>query len=160
MKLVHPLNPIYNKNSKILILGSFPSVISRKENFYYANKNNRFWKILEIIYYIKLNTLDDKINFLLKNKIALWDVIHSCEIKNSDDSTIKNVIPNNINKIINNSNIKHIFITGKTALRYYNKFFKDIINLNITYLPSPSSANTNYSLKQLVEIYKDILVYL
>ncbi len=160
MKLIHPLKPIYNKNSKILILGSFPSVISRKENFYYANKNNRFWKILEIIFNVKLENMDNKINFLLLNKIALWDVIYSCEINNSSDCSIKDVVPNNINKIIKNSNIKHIFITGKTALRYYNKFFKNLININITYLPSPSSANAIYSLDKLVEIYKDILVYL
>ncbi|MBO5096404.1 MAG: DNA-deoxyinosine glycosylase [Bacilli bacterium] len=160
MIIVNPLKPIYNKNSKILILGSFPSLISRRENFYYANKNNRFWKIFENIYSVKLVTLKNKINFLLKNKIALWDVIYSCEINNSTDSTIKNVVPNNINIIIKNSNIKHIFITGKTALRYYKKFFKDVINLSVTYLPSPSSANATYSLDKLVEIYKNILVYL
>lgn len=159
MKLINPLKPIYNKNSKILVLGSFPSIISREENFYYANKQNRFWKIFEIIFNIELNSLNAKLNFLLKNKIALWDVIYSCEINNSEDSSIKNVFPNNINKIIRNSKIKHIFVTGKTALRYYNKFFKDN-NINVTYLPSPSSANASYSLCKLVEIYKVILVYL
>lgn len=159
MKLINPLKPIYNKNSKILVLGSFPSIISREESFYYANKQNRFWKIFEIIFNIELNSLNAKLNFLLKNKIALWDVVYSCEIKKSSDSTIKNVFPNNINKIIRNSKIKHIFVTGKTALRYYNKFFKDN-NINVTYLPSPSSANASYSLCKLVEIYKVILVYL
>ena len=159
MKLINPLKPIYNKNSKILVLGSFPSIISREENFYYANKQNRFWKIFEIIFNIELNSLNAKVNFLLKNKIALWDVVYSCEIKKSSDSTIKNVTPNNIDKIIKVSNIKHIFITSKTAYNYYNKFFEDI-DVKVTYLPSPSSANANYSLDKLVEIYKIILVYL
>lgn len=159
MKLVHTLKPIYNKYSKILILGSFPSKISRTNNFYYANKNNRFWKILEIIFNINLNNINDKINFLLNNNIALWDVIHSCEINKSSDSSIKNVMPNDIKSIINNSNIKHIFITGKTAFKYYNKFFKDL-NISITILPSTSSANASYSLDRLIEEYKIILNYL
>lgn len=155
MKYINNLKPIYNSESKILILGSFPSIISRKNNFYYANKQNRFWEIFEIIFNIKLNTKYKKIDFLLKNKIALWDIIYSCEIINSKDSSIKNVTPNDITQIIKISNINHIFITSKKALHYYTRFFNHL-NINVSYLPSPSSANAKYSLNKLVEIYKKI----
>ena len=96
MKVYHTLKPIYNKNSKILILGSMPSVISRNKNFYYANRNNRFWNIMENLFLTKFNSNLEKRKFLLDNKIALWDVIKSCEIKGSSDNSIKNV---NINDI-------------------------------------------------------------
>lgn len=160
MKVIHQLKPVYNKNSKILILGSFPSHVSRENNFYYANKNNRFWKIFEELFNVKLNTNNERINFLLNNNIALWDVIYSCEIENSSDSSIKNVIPNDIENIINKSEIKYIFVTGKTALYYYNKFIKNKTNIEAIYLPIPSSANASYSLNKLVEIYKQIKLYL
>ena len=160
MKLIHPLKPIYDKNSKILILGSFPSTISRKSSFYYANKNNRFWLIIENLFNIKLNTIKEKKLFLLKNNIALWDVIYSCEINKSNDSSIKNVIPNNINSIINKSQIKHIFVTGKTALKYYNKYLLNKLKIEAIYLPSSSSANARYSLNKLINEYKIILEYL
>ena len=160
MKVIHMLKPIYNNDSKILILGSFPSQISREKNFYYANKNNRFWKILEKLFNVKLITNNERTKFLLSNYIALWDVVYSCKIKNSSDSSIKRVIPNNIEKIINKSQIKYIFVTGKTALYYYNKFIKETINIEASYLPSPSSANARYSLDKLVEIYSKIKLYL
>ena len=157
MTINHPLKPIYNKNSKILILGSFPSIISRKNSFYYANKNNRFWKIIENIFNIKLISNEDKKSFLLNNHIALWDIIKSCEINSSSDISIKNVIPNDINKIIDETNIKYIFVTGKIALKYFNKFFTNITPI---YLPSPSSANATYTLDKLINEYKIIIDYL
>lgn len=158
--LIHPLKPIYNKYSKILILGSFPSSTSRKNNFYYAHKSNRFWKIFEVLFNINLKSNLQKKKFLLNNNIALWDVLHSCDIKNSRDSSIKNPIPNDIKTIINKSNIKYIFITGKTAYNLYNKYFKNDVNIKAVYLPSPSSANAKYTLDNLVKIYKKILLKL
>lgn len=158
--LIHPLKPIYNKYSKILILGSFPSSTSRKNNFYYAHKSNRFWKIFEVLFNINLKSNLQKKKFLLNNNIALWDVLHSCDIKNSRDSSIKNPIPNDIKTIITKSNIKYIFITGKTAYNLYNKYFKNDINIKAVYLPSPSSANVKYTLDNLVKIYKKILLKL
>ncbi len=158
--LIHPLKPIYNKYSKILILGSFPSSTSRKNNFYYAHKSNRFWKIFEVLFNINLKSNLQKKKFLLNNNIALWDVLHSCDIKNSRDSSIKNPIPNDIKTIINKSNIKYLFITGKTAYNLYNKYFKNDVNIKAVYLPSPSSANAKYTLDNLVKIYKKILLKL
>lgn len=160
MKVYHDLDPIFNNESKVLILGSMPSIKSREQCFYYANKTNRFWKIMENIFNIKLITKEDKIKFLLNNKIALWDVIKSCNISNSSDSTIKNVIINDINKIIKISNIKCIFITGKIALKYYNKYLLYKTKIEAIYLPSPSSANATYSLEKLIDEYKIMLDYI
>lgn len=160
MKVYHTLKPIYNKNSKILILGSMPSVISLNKNFYYANRNNRFWNIMENLFLTKFNSNLEKRKFLLDNKIALWDVIKSCEIKGSSDNSIKNVNINDINYLIKKSNIKYIFVTGKKALYIYNKYLLNITKKEAFYLPSPSSANASYNLKDLTEKYKIILDYL
>ena len=148
----HTLKPIYNKNSKILILGSMPSIISRENNFYYANKTNRFWLIINNIFNTNLNTNEEKENFLLQNNIALFDMIKSCDINSSSDSSIKNIKINNILPIINNSKIEYIFCTGKLSYNLYQKHYK-YLNLECIYLPSPSSANASYSLEKLTNIY-------
>ena len=158
MRVFHTLKPIYDEKSKILILGSIPSVISREKNFYYANKTNRFWNVLEILFDTKLTTDTLKEKFLINNNIALWDVIKSCEIKGSSDSSIKNVKVNNINKIIKDSKINHIFCTGKLAYNLFNKYIK--LNIPVSYLPSPSSANAKMKLNDLINDYKVIKKYL
>ena len=155
MLVHHTLKPIYNKSSKILILGSMPSIISRENNFYYANKSNRFWLIINSIFNINLNTKEEKENFLLKNNIAIFDMIENCEIDGSSDSSIKNIKINNLLPILNNSNIKYIFCTGKLSYNLYQKHYK-YLNLECIYLPSPSSANASYSLERLINIYKII----
>lgn len=154
MKVKHTLSPIYNKNSEILILGSMPSKLSREKNFYYANKQNRFWKIMEELYNINFSSNNDKMEFLLKNKIALWDVFKEVDIKGSSDSSIKNAKINNLNIIFETANIKKIFCTGKKAYDFLIK--NGNIKLPIIYLPSPSSANANYKLNDLIEIYAQI----
>lgn len=153
----HPLNPIFDKDSKILILGTMPSVTSRELNFYYAHPQNRFWKILEALF----NTdIIDKEEFLLKNKIALWDVIASCDITGSSDSSIKNVVPNDISRVIKNSNIKAIFTTGKTAYKLYNKYVYPKTLIKAIYLPSSSPANCRFSFEEILKEYKKIKDYL
>lgn len=162
MSIVHPLKPIYNKDSIVLILGSFPSVISRKNNFYYSNPKNRFWKILGIIFNEEnLTTNEEKIDFLLNNHIALFDVIKSCEINGSSDSSIKNVIPNDINKLIKNSKVKYIFTNGNKAHELYQKYiFKSTKIVDIK-LPSTSPANCQKDIeKKLIEHYRKIKVIL
>lgn len=162
MSIVHPLKPIYNKDSIVLILGSFPSVISRKNNFYYSNPKNRFWKILGIIFNEEnLTTNEEKIDFLLNNNIALFDVIKSCEIDGSSDSSIKNVIPNDISKLIKNSKIKYIFTNGNKAHELYQKYiFKSTKIVDIK-LPSTSPANCQKGIeKKLIEHYRKIKVIL
>lgn len=154
MKVTHNLNPIYDQNSKVLILGSMPSTISREYHFYYANKSNRFWKIIETLFSVKLEDNQQKENFLIQNKIALWDVIKSCDIEGSSDSTIKNIVVNDIPMILNKSNIQCVFCTGKKAYELFKKYFK--IDIEVIYLPSPSSANAVKSLEELIVDYKKI----
>ncbi len=158
MDRVYGFNPIYDTNSKVLILGSIPSVISRNNNFYYANKNNRFWKVMEQLFQVSLNSNQEKIQFLLNNHLALWDVIHSCTIKGSSDAHITNVEVNDINKLLDSSNIQTIFCTGKKAYNLFQKYFK--VNIEVFYLPSPSSANAVKSLNDLIHDYQIINRYL
>ena len=155
MKVKHTLKPIYNKFSKVLILGSMPSIISRENNFYYAHKTNRFWAILDILFNTELKTNTDKENFLLNNNIAIFDMIKECDINGSSDSSIKNIKINNLKPIIKNSKIKYIFCTGKLSYNLYKKYYKDL-NLECFCLPSPSSANAAYSLERLLSEYKII----
>ena len=122
MKVKHTLKPIYNEQSKVLILGSMPSIISRENNFYYAHKTNRFWIILSILFNTKLKTNTDKENFLLNNNIAIFDMIEECDINGSSDSSTKNIKINNKKPIIKNSKIKYIFCTGKLSYNLYKKY--------------------------------------
>ena len=156
MIVKHNLEPIFNEDSKVLILGSFPSVKSRENNFYYAHPQNQFFKILEVIFNEKIN---DKKEFLLNHHIALWDVIKSCEIKGSSDSSIKNVKVNNVKYLIDNSNIKVIFTTGKKSYNLYNKYLFDKIHINAIYLPSTSPINKSMSIEEKINKYKIILKY-
>lgn len=161
-KVNHELEPIYNKDSKILILGSMPSVKSKEMGFYYAHPTNRFWKILEDVFKTTLGeTKEEKIRFLHSNKIALWDVIESCEIVGSSDSSIKNVKANNIKELINETNIRCIFTTGKKATELYKKYCLKDTNIESIYLPSTSPANIGYcSYEKLKNYYSVILKYL
>ena len=157
MTEIHPIPPLYSKNSEILILGSFPSVKSRENEFFYAHPQNRFWKVLSAVFNSPLpQNTDEKKELVLKNKLALFDVIKQCEIKGSGDSTIKNVIPNDLKPIIESSNIKHIYLNGKTAEKYYIKYSATIIDIEFTTLPSTSPANAAYSLDRLIEEWKII----
>ena len=150
--LQHPFPPLFDKNSKILILGSFPSVKSRDQMFFYGHPQNRFWKVVSSVLDKDVpHTIDDKKNFLLSNKIALWDVIASCDITGSSDSSIKNVTANDLTEILNNADINQIFVNGKTAEKYYNKYIRDVIDMNAVCLPSTSPANAGWSIEKLIE---------
>ena len=154
----HPFKPIYDKDSKILILGSFPSVISRKQSFYYANKNNRFWKILPVLFNETIGeTNKERTEFLLKHHIALWDVIESCEINGSSDSSISNVKVNDIKGLLDKSEIITIFTTGKKAHELYMKYIYPLLGIEDINLPSTSSANARMKLDELVSTYRVIL---
>mgnify|MGYP005808180085 FL=1 len=148
----HTIPPFYNSDSKVLILGSFPSVKSREEGFYYAHPQNRFWKVLASIFNEEIT---DKKAFLKKHQIALFDVCASCEIKGSSDASIKKVIPNDIKKLIKESEIKVILLNGKTATNLFEKWMKDIEIPTIS-LPSTSPANATYSLDKLTKEYEII----
>ena len=155
--ITHPFPPLYNQDSKILILGSFPSVKSREQNFFYGHPQNRFWKVTSHIFNSPTPlTIEEKKNFLLKNNIALWDVLASCEITGSSDSSIKNAVANDISQIICNSKIEKIFVNGKTAEKYYNKYIKPQIKQSAICLPSTSPANAAWTFEKLAESWKII----
>ena len=154
---IHPIPPLYNENSKILILGSFPSVKSREEMFFYGHPQNRFWKVMAAVFQCEVpSTIEEKRSFLIENNVALWDTIASCEIVGSSDSTIKNVIPNDIGVILNCADIKQIYVNGKTAEKYYNKFIRKKIGRDAICLPSTSPANASWSLEKLTDAWKII----
>ena len=151
---LHNIQPIYNKNSRILILGSFPSVRSRGDGFFYAHPQNRFWRVLAALYNVKVpKSIDEKRELLLDNGIALWDVIASCEIDGSSDSTISDVVPNDLLPILNSAPIEKIFVNGKAAQKYYNMYTKKKTGLDAVYLPSTSPANASWSLDKLMEAW-------
>ena len=155
--LQHPFPPLYDKNSKILILGSFPSVKSREQNFFYGHPQNRFWKVVAtVLEKENPTTIEEKREFLLSSNIALWDVIASCEITGSSDSSIKNVVANDLTEILETANIKKIFVNGKTAEKYYNRYIKDKIGRDAVCLPSTSPANAMWNVESLVEEWKKI----
>lgn len=161
MQVIHPLKAIYNKDSKVLILGTMPSVKSREIGFYYMHPRNRFWKTLSKVYneYIG-DTIIEKVEFLNKHHIALFDVIKSCEINSSSDSSIKNIIPNDLNKIINNTKINIIFCTGRKAYELYNKYSLDKTKINAIYLPSTSPANCHKGIEEeLIKEYSKLREY-
>ena len=157
MKQIHNIEPIYSKESKILILGSFPSVKSREGMFFYNHPQNRFWKVISGFLELPTpETIEQKKIFLNSNKIALWDVIQSCDIINSSDSSIKNIEVNDINEILRNSNIKAVFTNGNKAYQLYVRYF----DKNAILLPSTSPANAAFSLNQLIiewSVIKDFL---
>ncbi len=156
-KVKHELKPIYDENSKILILGTMPSVKSREVGLYYAHPQNRFWWVLE---QVLEEQIKDKTTFLLDKHIALWDVLATCNITGSSDASIKNARPNNLQKILKESKIEAIFTTGKTAYQYYLKFFKDKIDLSVFCLPSTSPANCKVKNDELIKEYSIIKKYL
>lgn len=157
----HPFPPLYDKNSRVLILGSFPSVKSREQMFFYGHPQNRFWKVVSSVVGTDTPaTIEEKSDFLHKNHIALWDVIASCDITGSSDSSIKNVVANDLTEILENADIRQIFVNGKTAEKYYNKYIRDTIGRASVCLPSTSPANAGWSLNRLVETWEIIKDYL
>lgn len=158
MKIIHPIPPVYDDNSKILILGSFPSVKSREYGFFYGHPQNRFWRVIAEIFDEKTpETVEEKKAVLIKNGVAVWDVIHSCEICGSADSSIKNAVPNNINYIINESRIERVFTNGKKADELYRKYLEKETGIKAVCLPSTSPANAAWTFERLTEKWKEIL---
>lgn len=148
----HPFEPVWNSESEILILGSFPSVKSREQKFFYGHPRNRFWTVLSRLLGVEAPTdIENKKAMLLSHHIALWDVIAECDIYGSADSSIKNAVPNDIKFIIENSDIRHIFTNGATADRLYNKYIYPTTGISAVRLPSTSPANAAKSADKLVK---------
>lgn len=149
-RVYHELEPIYDPHSKLLILGSFPSVVSRKQQFYYANPTNRFWPVLSEVFEIEIK---DRKAFCLAYGIALWDVIASCVIHGSSDSSIREVVPNDIPGLINKTDIKAILTTGGKAATLYRKYIH-IDTIPHIALPSTSAANASMRMEHLIKEYQ------
>ena len=157
--VIHPFEPIYSRTSRILILGSLPSVKSREQNFFYGHPQNRFWKVISGLMNEPVPAdVEEKRKLLLKYDIAIWDVIQSCDIKGSSDSSIKNVTPTDLASIVEQSRITKIFCNGKTSGKLYEKYQSKRVGIDAIVLPSTSSANAAYSLERLMDAWSVMIV--
>lgn len=151
----HTIDPVYDASCRVLILGSFPSVKSRETAFFYGHPQNRFWKVLASVFDCPVPvTIEEKKQFLLAHHIALWDVIASCSIEGSADSTIGNVTATDIRPLLENSAITHIITNGSKAAQLYKKHQFPTVQIPAISLPSTSPANASWSLDRLGEAWK------
>lgn len=159
MKQLHNIPPLFDQNSKILILGSFPSVKSREQNFFYGHPQNRFWRVVSAVFGCELPiTIPKKRTFLLSHGIALWDVIGSCEIEGSSDNSIKDVVPNDLGIIFKTCKIKHIFTNGNVANELYRKLIFPKTGIENIQLPSTSPANASWPLEKLIDAWSVLII--
>lgn len=160
-KQIHSIAPVFDKNSRVLILGSFPSVKSREAGFFYGHPQNRFWKVLARLFDEEIpQTTEQKRSLLIRDHIAVWDVIASCEIKGSSDTSITNAIPNDISMILNTADIKAIFCNGGKSYELYCRHIEKNVGISAVKLPSTSPANAACSLERLTQSWKAIKEYI
>ncbi len=180
-RIRHPFGPLFSENSRVLILGSFPSVKSREQQFFYGHPQNRFWKVIAALFtdvtgaadaasgerklehekkVLIPRTIEEKKALILDNGLALWDSIGSCEITGSSDSSIRNAEPNDLRIITDNCDIRAIYCNGKKSLEIYNKYIEPVLGRTAEALPSTSPANAAWSLERLIEAWAVILKYL
>lgn len=152
--IVHPIPPLYREDAKILILGSFPSVKSRETAFFYGHPQNRFWKVMAAVFEDEIpSDVPQKKEFLLRHGVAVWDVIHSCTIRGSSDASIKDVVPNDLNVILEHAQIRQIYVNGKTAEKMYRKYIEPKLGRQAICLPSTSPANAAWNLERLTKAW-------
>ena len=157
--IVHPIPPVFNKDSRVLILGSFPSVKSREYGFFYGHPQNRFWKVAARVFNEEVpHTISEKKDFLIRNYIALWDVIGSCEITGSSDSSIKNITVNDISLILKTADIQAVYLNGGKANQLYKKYIFPVTGREGICLPSTSPANAAWNIDKLTEAWSEILL--
>lgn len=157
--LTHPFGPLYDENSRVLILGSFPSVKSREQNFFYGHPQNRFWKVIASVFGEPVPDQTDivsKKSLILSNSLALWDSIASCEIVGSSDSSIRNARPNDIRRILDSAPIERIYCNGKKSHELYIKYIEPMTGREAECLPSTSPANAQWTLERLMDAWKVI----
>ena len=154
----HPIPATYDERSEILILGSFPSPKSRESGYFYGHPQNRFWRVTAALFQDAVpESVEEKCAFLLRHHIAAWDVIHSCTITGASDSSISDVVANDIRPILQAAQIRQIFVNGKTAYRLYQKYIQPVIGRSAVCLPSTSPANAAWSLERLIDAWRVIL---
>ena len=158
--LTHPFPPLYDAASSVLILGSFPSVKSREQQFFYGHPQNRFWRVTAAVFGDEIpQTIPEKRAFLLRHHIALWDVLAACEITGSSDSSIRNAQPNDLSPILQTADIRQIFVNGGTAAKYYAKFQQKMLHREAIRLPSTSPANAAWTLEKLTAAWEILRTY-
>ena len=158
MPQVHPIPPLFDKNSRVLILGSFPSVKSREAKFFYGHPQNRFWRVLAALTNSALpHTIAEKTELVLKNHFALWDSIGSCTITGSSDSSIRDIVPNDLSVILDHAPIERIFCNGAASLASYRHYIEPLIHRPALLLPSTSPANAAWTLERLIDAWRVIL---
>lgn len=159
--IIHPIPPLYDAECKILILGSFPSIKSREAMFFYGHPQNRFWKLLARLFDEPVpQSIEEKRILALSRHIAMWDTIHSCTIVGSSDSSIRDVVPNDLSVILENSRVNRIFCNGATSYKLYMKYIYPTTGIEAIKLSSTSPANAAYSLERLAAKWGRILQYL
>ena len=155
---VHPFAPVYDGNSRVLILGSFPAVKSRETQFYYGHPQNRFWKVTANLFGCDVPvTVQEKREMLLQNRVAVWDTLASCDITGSSDATIRNPVANDISRIIEEADIRLVCFNGKKSADIFEKYSPAKCKLPSATLPSTSPANAQYSLERLLLSWRKIL---
>ena len=158
IQIEHTFKPVWDEGSRILILGTFPSVKSRENQFYYGHPQNRFWKVLAALAEVKVpQTIGEKKKMLLDNGIAVWDVIQRCSIQGSSDSSIRDVVANDIASLLEKSNISRIYGNGAKACELYDRFVKKQTGIDIQKLPSTSPANAVFGMERLKAEWKGIV---
>ena len=160
--VTHEFGAFFDKDSRVLILGTIPSPKSREQGFYYGHPQNRFWKVLADVLGEKVvpQTVEERKKFLKRNRIALWDVLESCEIKGASDVSIRNARPNDMNRILQAADIRAIFVAGTKAAKLYKKLCMPTCGVEAIQLPSTSPANCGCSDEKLREAYSQICKYL
>lgn len=159
--IVHTFEPVFNKQSRVLVLGSLPSVKSREQGFYYGHAQNRFWKVIAALMQKPLpETTGQKKQLLLESRIAVWDVVQECDIIGSSDASIRNVTPTDLKRILDSCDIRAVFANGAAAARLYEKFQKPLTKRDVITLPSTSPANAAWSLERLLDRWSALLEYL
>ena len=160
--IIHTIESVYDARSRVLILGTMPSPKSREFGFYYSHPQNRFWPVIaQVLGQPVPVTTNEKRALLLRSRIAMWDVLHSCDIKGADDASIANPVPNDLHVIFSAANIHAVFTTGSTATRLYKKYCLPQTGMEPIALPSTSPANCRFhTLETLTEAYRVILNYL
>ena len=157
-RIDHPIPPLYDGSSRILILGSFPSVKSREAMFFYGHPQNRFWPVLAAVLGCERpTTIEEKKRLALTHHIALWDTIASCEIEGSSDSSIRGVVPNDLTPILRGADIRQIYCNGGTSYQYFRRYQQQLTGREAVKLPSTSPANAAWSAERLTAAWRVIL---
>ena len=158
-KQIHPIPPLFDANSRVLILGSFPSVKSREVRFFYGHPQNRFWRVLSDIFGEAVSeNIEEKKSLALRHGVALWDVIAQCEIAGSSDASITDVVPNDLSAILNAADIRAIFCNGNTSYTYYDKYCRAQTLRDAVLLPSTSPANARWTREKLAQTWGTALL--